>query len=1126
MSFAFRVFCLLALSLILTNPVLTQPQSSSSVSNSPSSPVESALRSVVERYFVLFAGKDLDGLMSMWSEKSPDYGSVKQDLQRQFTTENYVFSIPSISMVKVVGEKAGLRATVHLTAINLKSNRKSERKIARNFDFVRENGNWKVWRYLPAEDDLAEALVKAKTEDGRAGLLAKEKELVTDALVSALNSRGDSFYNQSDYSQALAIHLLAQRIAEQIGDQSGIARALFHIGNVHWSQGNYDQASEYLQKSLTMNEALKDQMGIVRTLNSIGIVQWFQGNYNQALEYFKKSLAMMEVLGDKARIASLLNNIGNVLNRQGNYGQALEYYHKSLVMAEALGNKAEIARVQNNIGSVNSRQGNYVEALEYLRRSLAMAEALGNKAGMCRTLSNIGHVYYQQSNYAHALEQYQKSLSISEAIGDKEGVANSLGSIGNIYLAQTNYEQALKYYRKSLALSETTGDKDGTAVTLDNIGLVYDSQGNYEQALDYLQRSLALREDQGVKEGISRTLKNIGNVHYHRERYKQALEHFQKSLAIREAMGDKNGIAVSLSLIGKTHESQGHHAQALDFAERAAALAREIGETEVVWNARLTAGAAHRALKQPAEARLAFEEAITTIETLRTKVAGGEEEQQRYFESKVSPYHAMVDLLISRNSPADALTFAERAKARVLLDVLQTGRVNMTKAMTSQEQEQERKLNGQLVSFNTQIYREATRPQPDQARLTQLKSQLQQARLDFEAFQNALYAAHPELRVQRGEARPLRLEEATALLPDATSALLEYVVADDQTYLFVVTKAVGKAEAEIRVYTVPIKRDELTRQIEAFRQQLAGRDLGFRTRAAKLYQLLLKPAQAQFKGKKNLIIVPDNKLWELPFQALLAGANRFLIEDATIAYAPSLTVLREMMKRQKNQNKDAASATLLAMGNPMLGWETVNRAALVLRDEKLDPLPEAEQEVKALRQLYGTTQSKVYIGSEAREDRVKIEAGQAGILHFATHGTLNNAAPMYSNLMLAQGDTNEDGLLEAWELLQLDLKADLAVLSACESARGRFGAGEGMIGLTWALFVAGVPATLVSQWKVESASTRELMLSFHRQLRTPRAAGKLSKAESLRKAAQKLMKNAQTNHPFYWAGFVLVGDGR
>ena len=118
-------------------------------------------------------------------------------------------------------------------------------------------------------------------------------------------------------------------------------------------------------------------------------------------------------------------------------------------------------------------------------------------------------------------------------------------------------------------------------------------------------------------------------------------------------------------------------------------------------------------------------------------------------------------------------------------------------------------------------------------------------------------------------------------------------------------------------------------------------------------------------------------------------------------------------------------------------------------------------------------------------------------------------------------------VLEARELLHLDLRADLAVLSACETARGRFGVGEGIIGLTWSMFIAGVPSTVVSQWKVESASTRDLMVGFHGRLKSQLEARntKAAKAEALRQAALKLMKNPETSHPFYWAGFVLVGDG-
>ncbi len=230
-----------------------------------------------------------------------------------------------------------------------------------------------------------------------------------------------------------------------------------------------------------------------------------------------------------------------------------------------------------------------------------------------------------------------------------------------------------------------------------------------------------------------------------------------------------------------------------------------------------------------------------------------------------------------------------------------------------------------------------------------------------------------------------------------------------------------------------------------------------------------------------------------------------------------------MTKRRKNEKllrQPCSRSAILLVGN-----ETVKRAALTLRDGKLEPLPEAEQEVKALGRLYGASRSKVYIGADAREDRVKSEASGARILHFATHGILNNASPMYSHLALAEGGAGEDGLLEAWELMQMDLQADLAVLSACETARGRIGAGEGMIGLSWAMFIAGVPSIVVSQWKVESAGTRDLMVNFHRS-HSSRTKSKPTKTEALRQAALKLMKNPETSHPFYWAGFVLVGDGR
>src|SRR5262249_30335951 len=424
-------------------------------------------------------------------------------------------------------------------------------------------------------------------------------------------------------------------------------------------------------------------------------------------------------------------------------------------------------------------------------------------------------------------------------------------------------------------------------------------------------------------------------------------------------IGDKAVTARTLRNIGEVHQAQGDYARALQFAERAADLAKQIGSREVLGEAHDTVGKAYLALNQLSQARLAFDQAIATIEALRTQVAGGERDQQRFFESKISPYHAMVELLIAQNNPGEALIYAERAKARALLDVLSSGRVSVTKTMTGPEIEQERKLNSQLVSLNTQIYREKQRQQANQDRVKQLDSQLQKARLDFEAFQTSLYAAHLELKTQRGEAPLLRIEQAQALVPNASTALLEFVVAEEKTYLFVLSKS---STAEIKVYPLKIKQKDLIDRVERFHRRMANRDFDFQDLSQELYRLLLKPAEKQLQNKTSLVISPDGPLWDLPFQVLQSEAGRFLIEDAAISYTPSLSVLRQMqLVRKKKQAPTQTS--LLALGNPMLASQSIDLAKFLLRDEKFDPLPEAEREVQALERLYGKTTSKVYTGA-------------------------------------------------------------------------------------------------------------------------------------------------------------------
>jgi CHAT domain-containing protein len=223
---------------------------------------------------------------------------------------------------------------------------------------------------------------------------------------------------------------------------------------------------------------------------------------------------------------------------------------------------------------------------------------------------------------------------------------------------------------------------------------------------------------------------------------------------------------------------------------------------------------------------------------------------------------------------------------------------------------------------------------------------------------------------------------------------------------------------------------------------------------------------------------------------------------------------------KKRVGAERRNDNLIALGNPVIGKDEQ-------RNEELCPLPEAETEVKAIAKKYGT-ESKVLIGRDASEKSFKALAPTCTRIHLATHGVIDNRQPLYSHLLLTKtnNDPENDGLLEAREIMNMDLRADLAVLSACETANGRIREGEGVVGMSWAFFVAGTRSMLVSQWKVNSASTSQLMVDFYQTLGFSNVLSKSNKAEALQKAALKLLRSRQYRHPFYWAAFVLIGDSR
>ncbi|MFH1573655.1 MAG: CHAT domain-containing tetratricopeptide repeat protein [Acidobacteriota bacterium] len=720
------------------------------------------------------------------------------------------------------------------------------------------------------------------------------------------------------------------------------------------------------------------------------------------------------------------------------------------------------------------------------------------------------------------LAYYQKSLEIDRAMDRQVNVAMALQGMANIYREQGRPERALAFLQDSLAIYRSAGQKRGIASALNNIASSRMVLGEYDRALEGYGQSLALYEELKDPAGMAYVLGNTGLVHLVRGDAAKALEPLGRSLAVSEERGDKRGIALALAWLAASHNALSNFDRAASLATRAAGMARTMEAPFVLWQACAALGQSHSALRQPESARAAFDEAIRAVEGLRREVAGDESERAAILANMASPYQGMVELEVEQSHAESALSYAERAKGRVLLEILQHGREDIDSAMSAGEREEERKQKAAVASLNARLTRELQRTNLDRDRIAGLKADLERARLQLEAFEANVYALHPELRVRRGELSMPSAGEAVRILPGAAGAFLEFVVTESRTYLFAVTRhdAGDAAGASVHIYPVAIGLRDLSRKIERFRRQIAERDLNFRASAAELFDLLLGPARGELRGRNYVVIVPDGPLWDLPFQALMS-AGKYLWEQHEISYAPSLAVLREMVTlRGRRAAQSAAPPGLLAMGGSLPRGSGGTEAGTLSAGDGM-ARSGVENQVKQIVSLYGN-RARLYLGEGASEARFKREAGSYGIIHLTTHGILVDSNPMYSHLTLSPG-RGEDGDLEAREILRLRLNADLVVLSACETARGRAGAGEGMIGLSWALFVAGCPAAVVSQWKVDVAATTGLMVAFHRLLQAARP--RLSRAAALRNAALEVMRDPRYRHPYYWAGFILVGDG-
>ena len=484
-----------------------------------------------------------------------------------------------------------------------------------------------------------------------------------------------------------------------------------------------------------------------------------------------------------------------------------------------------------------------------------------------------------------------------------------------------------------------------------------------------------------------------------------------------------------------------------------------------------------------------------------------------------------------------------------------SGKIDLSRQLTEDEREEEQRRRDRCDTLSAAMVREAALNEPgSKKRFEATKLELATAERELSLFQDTLYAKYAGLGQRRG-ATTVNLAQVAKTLP-TTAALLEFAPLDNgQLALFVVTRSSqGKIAVTATRLAAPI--NELEGHITALRTACTSPKKPWQGEARRLYQALLAPVEARLRGKSQLIICPDRGLWDVPFAVLTDKTGTPLLERFALSYANSATTWHTA---QTVPRKPSASPKLLVVANPQFDAEkrfasrpitvpdrpltvpdrpltvpdrpltvpdrplTVpDRDLYVPRGTKLVDLPGTQREADALAKRF--PQATVYTRGKAQESVVKQSAAQFKRIHLASHAFVNDAAPLLSSVVLANPTpgSSDDGFLTAREIFDLDLSGvELVVLSACNTARGAKQGGEGVMGLTWALFAAGCPTQVLSQWAVDDSSTASLMTGFYDGL-----AKGASKGSALRSAALTLRRNTKYVHPYFWAPFVLIGDPR
>ena len=872
---------------------------------------------------------------------------------------------------------------------------------------------------------------------------------------------GTVFTSLGEYLKAKEYLLKALAIRTEIGDRNGEATA---YKNQYSPIGEYVKAKEYLEKALAVNIEIGDLEGDGRDYANLGTVFTSLGEYVKAKEYLEKALAFSIAIGDRKEEGRDYANLGTVLTSLGEYVKAKEYLEKALAIRIAIGDRKGEATAYENLGTLFTSLGEYVKAKEYLEKALAISIEIGDRKGEGRDYANLGTVFLSLGEYTKAKEYLEKALAISTEIGTRKEAARDYGNLGTVFTSLGEYDKAKEYLEKALAISIDIGDRKGEARDYANLGTVFTSLGEYVKGEEYLEKALAISIEISDRKGEPREYKKLG---ISLSNYEMAGEYLKKALTIRIEIGDRKGAAEVFINLGDL--SLGAKSVFDKCLEKALLMTKKPGfsNTEFEILIRLTLSKLFQ--RKIREAFLYLFQSIEKFEGLGNLLGDNDHLKMSFLEEHgVFPYQLLSRLLWHTSNRRDALVVEELCRARGLADLMATQYTVETQ-----------------FSGNPQSWFGIENIMRKESNCVCLYISYYEHDVHFWIIKTSGAMHFQEVKLGKN------------FLGDS----------DWSNFFVKSVRSVGKVcedqsshIAEPQLMSSLQEIPATLRLFEPDEEITEIKDLSV------VYKKIIAPVVGLL-DEPEVIIVPNGRLYKVPFAALSGNEGKYLSEVFRIRIVPSLTTLKLIQDSPPDYHSQTGA---LIVGDPEFSW-VIYRGNRV----KWSSLPCARKEAEMVGRLVGTAP---LLGKRATKWAVLEMITSVSLVHFATHGTAERGEIVLSpnGFPLNTIPQEEDYLLTMSDISNVRLRAKLVVLSCCHSGSKQVTA-EGVAGLARAFLGCGARSVLTTMWAIEDTATEQLMSRFYEHLVDGESA-----SESLHQAMKWMRSNGFKVSQ--WAPFTLIGD--